>query len=824
MARELISDNYLYFSLGSKDHAQAIIRRLLVVAVAFSILIGLSLSSDGKDDEQLNVSNVSNTANDSACPYSREQRVAEEDDRHPLYLVLMAPYPAEEGKDNPSWVAGHVVAPAVQLALDEINNRSDILEDYKLVMIENNTACRRGYEIWEAMLDIFLNGKQIVGIVGPGCSDPALELAEQIRQPGYSLVAITPSATSPQLESPKYENTFATISSSNAYVNVYKELMNYNDWKAVSVLYYETRGYFVDTFQKFSEVVNSDWIVFQSPVFNGEHEKFFPLKDILDLDRGRVILSFADTSTAKIMMCLAYNYSMIYPTYQWVFHDRTSAQLVKEEDFIYEGVSYYCSKQEMAKAINGTLLANYAIVPEDQEIISPTGQNFSQFRDSYYDVLCDFNSSTDSDPVEYGNTNYDAAWAFALALNSTSARINLASYKYGQPNITKEIRDDLYKVHFQGASGPILFHNETRSTTTNIDVFQVYSDDPNNIQEVKVAHFNGSIIPTDKSAFYIKDTFANVPVYIHRALSVTTILVAVALLSFAGILHIASTVWYNYRSIKATSPNISHLIFSGCYLFGISIIIYSVQQTSNFGEVVYSVMCNAFKWCLIMGYTLIFGTVLAKVWRVYRLFKHFRNKSPGILVSDNALIVFIVLLLIVDCCLCTIWDVTDPFLKSSSVEQRLQIDKIPSLLVRSRCSCKHFNLWVGAVSAYKGTIALLLVVFSILNRKIRRRDFQHTKKINILIYSLTMMGGVLFPTFFLLQDQNIHISFVILCSMLSIAILMSCLVLFLAPVGQVIKIKMGLSEDAQFVHEFTRKLSIASVLSVRSIISEGDSG
>ena len=247
------------------------------------------------------------------------------------------------------------------------------------------------------------------------------------------------------------------------------------------------------------------------------------------------------------------------------------------------------------------------------------------------------------------------------------------------------------------------------------------------------------------------------------------------------------------------SPNISHLIFAGCYLFGISIVIYSVQETFQIAqsELVYSVMCNSFRWCLILGYSLIFGTVLAKVWRVYRLFNHFRNKSPGCLVSDNALTIFVILLLLVDMCICTTWDFLDPFIRETKIESTKQIGKIPSLLIRSKCNCRHFSWWIAVVSAYKGIIALLLVVFSILNRKIRRQNFQHTKKINILIYSLTMMGGVCFPIYFLLLSYNIHISFIILCFMLSVSILMSCLTLSLSPLVQVMRIKIGLAKDSR---------------------------
>ena len=740
--------------------------------------------------------------------------------RHKLYLVLMAPFPAP---DPPSWEAGHRLAPAVQLALDQINNRSDILRDYELILLKSDTACSKGYAVQKAIVDIVrASDKPIVGIVGPGCTAAAITVAEQVSRPQYSLIAITPSATSPNLEMEKYKNTFATISSSTAHVKAYRALMDHNGWDAVSILYDEERQYFLDTFMKFSkEESNTNRVVYQSPVLDGKTAKFFPLSDIKAMDKGRVILSFAATNTSRNMMCLAYHAEMIYPTYQWVFHDRTLSQLNQSTSFIYNGQRYDCDKENMAQAINGILLVQYKIQRDDDDVISLTGQNFSEYYERYTEKL---NRCNKDGYLSYANTNYDGAWALALALNRTAERVNLSTYRYGQPTITEQIREELFKVSFDGASGPIRFREHSRSPVTDIKVVQLKLNETNlKTEEVEVAFFNGTLTVHDMpnaSAAFINDAFDIKQVYLHKAVGILVILIACALLGFTGTLHITNTVWYRYKSIKATSPNISHLIFGGCYLFGISIIIYSVQQTFSWNKIIYSVLCNTFRWSLVLGFTLIFGTVLAKIWRVYRLFKHFRNKSPGYLVTDNALIIFVILLLLADVFLCTVWDSTDPFVHEMYAESRVQINRIPSLLIRSTCNCRHFSLWIGVVGTYKGVIALLLVAFSIMNRKIRRKDFQHTKKINILVYSLTMMGGVFFPIYFLLRSSNIHYSFLILCVILSVTILMSCLILFLTPVGQVIKIKMKLSEDAKFTQEFKRRLSTISFLSATTDIDE----
>ena len=248
--------------------------RLLVLALSFAI--ALSLSSGRNNTEQLNATAVNTINARDWCPDSIQNLLVNEglddieaddsDGRHKLYIVLMAPFPAVERANDPSWAAGDVLAPVVQLALDQINNRDDILTDYKLVMLAKDTFCSRGYKVWKAIIDLLRSEKQIVGIVGPGCSGAAIDVAEQIRQPSYSLIGITPSATSPNLEKTKYKNTFATISSGTVYVRVFKELMEHNRWNAVSVLYDERRNYFLDLFTHFENNVDNNRIAYKSPV------------------------------------------------------------------------------------------------------------------------------------------------------------------------------------------------------------------------------------------------------------------------------------------------------------------------------------------------------------------------------------------------------------------------------------------------------------------------------------------------------------------------------------------------------------------------------
>lgn len=421
---------------------------------------------------------------------------------------------------------------------------------------------------------------------------------------------------------------------------------------------------------------------------------------------------------------------------------------------------------------------------------------------------------------------YNAAWSFALSLNSSVPILrengfSLVNYTYGQPEATEVIRREFFNVQFEGISGPIMFNNETRDSVTIIDISQLCMNDTTmEVIEIPVGYYYGNITVTKNQAMFIKDTFDKEQVKIHLGVGVTVIFATMLSTTLTALLQLANLVWYYKRSIKASSPNLSHLISSGCYLFAIAGLTYSIQETFNFptstNSVAYATLCNTFTWCLVLGYSLVFGTVCAKMWRVYKIFRHFRNKSPGALISDNALIVFVIILLFLDMIICIVWNVIDPWLlKTREVfdEQQREIDDPPTISIYSSCSCRNPFVWLGILIAYKGIIAIVVVALSIANRHIKRKEFKHTKKVNMLVYSLVLVWGAGMPLHFILDGFNLHIKFLIMCAMLNAAILLCCALLFLPPVIPVLKQNRNISKD------IARKLSVISFFSGEQHVS-----
>ena len=716
---------------------------------------------------------------------------------HNISLLVVAPLP---GELTEGWDAGPALIPAARVAADYINNRSDILPGYNVQIIGADSGCSSTSQVTISFLrDIFYkDNQQVVGIIGPACSAAALEVSNLTSRREVSLIHIT-SATTPQLESQARNTTFAIISSALLYVRSFLELMAYNKWNRVATLQDETRLYFKQTHSRFIECINDNKdnkkVIYIGSLYAGEHNYFIPLDD-LKSSRARVVIVFAGSDIAARLLCYAYHKDMLYPNYQWIFHDRTIDQLVKKiETFRVDNDLIGCSYKQMTIATEGVILNLFRLMQEDKDTILPLLQKtYNQYyKEDYKNELEVYRKEkkldmNDADP--YGNTYHDAVWAMAIALHNASMNgMDLNSYTYNRSDDTIKIVNYLHKVSFKGVSGPITFQNDTRSTISIIDIKQIWTGNDTLIGTFdKSQNISLQFLPDAKTITkFITDTYEErqiVQSRVHVALAIAAILLILVLVVVIALLQLANVIWYNYHSIKATSPNISHLIFSGCFLYAIVIILFTMQESIDpLSSLTFAILCNARVWCITLGTSLILGTICAKTWRVYRLFRHFQNESPGRILSDNSLVCFVIFLLFIDLVICIAWSQIDPLQLSIQSEQEFT--------VRFQCNCRYLNHWLGIISAYKGGIMVLLLFFSVLNRGIKKKDFKHTKKINILIYGITLIVCAGAPFYLLVKSNyNINLGFIMYFAIFSSIILLCCFVLFVPPVIVVLRKKI----------------------------------
>ena len=708
----------------------------------------------------------------------------------PLYLVVMAPYP-DCPPFNPSWARGPAVVPAAIVAKDLINSRDDILKGYRIELIMRDSGCNISSKAVTSLLQgLFYSDKNVVGIIGPGCSEAALAVAPLISDNKMSLIQVAPTATSPNLtDTSLYPNTFRPIISAWGFVDFQLNLMELKKYHHVGAVYEVGRAFQSTVYAHFEKAVKKKGVLLTS---FGLFEGHFPLDEFRY--RIRVIFVFASTDYARQLLCAAANKSFLYPDYQFIFINRRPSNFMTNVSVDLDGTRISCDETIMMEATRGMVFTNFRLARQDRDYTkTDAGISYNEFSERYERArkchlqLLELEESTDTVSPHYSNY-FDATWALALSLNNSLPHLeemglSLSNYSHRMPEITKIVKKEILILDFEGMRGRVQFSSKTHdgADVTIIDVYQVdesdnygligYMDPSNGLSNIEIFD-NASLIPAQ---------FNRKP---HIAFGIIITVVVTILFVALLVCQAANVVWGSHKNIKATSPNLNHLIFSGCYLSLVGAIVYTnifvfidvtvlVQKQSN---VLVPVHCSALQWSCTMMYSLVFGTLCAKRWRIHRIFNSF-HAAPVKYVSDNVLIPIALLPVVIDIVLNIAWNSIDPW--------QFHIEQSDHL---SACQTKNEIVWSICIAVPKVVLTVVVLYLAIATRRVHKKEFKQTKSINILIYNLVILTGIFLPIFFILQTASddttskwpATVSYLIFC-MFDIGFVVLCIILVLLP-------------------------------------------
>ena len=120
--------------------------------------------------------------------------------------------------------------------------------------------------------------------------------------------------------------------------------------------------------------------------------------------------------------------------------------------------------------------------------------------------------------------------------------------------------------------------------------------------------------------------------------------------------------FYSFRHIKMSSPNMNNLIIVGCILTYTSVIILGLDSYMT-SEDSFPYICTARAWILMSGFTLSFGSMFSKTWRVHSIFTNVQlNKK---VMKDSQLYFVVGTLVSIDVVTMTAWQIMDPFYRET---------------------------------------------------------------------------------------------------------------------------------------------------------------
>ena len=701
-----------------------------------------------------------------------------------LYLLTILPYPDPTATIQPAWDKGPCLLPAAELAVDLINNRTDILEGYQLELIHDDGGCNVVVKTVTSFVRQILvqqSHQPIVGVIGGGCSDSSLTLSPLFAREAVSLINMHLGG-SPLLENRVlYPNTFGAAGSSHDIVATIFALMNSNSWQQIAVLYDESTAVLLSMFLelklKIGRVVPGGAVTFSSAVYTTE----FPLEALRE-SFTRVIVSATPPELARRMMCLAYHEEMLFPAFQWILVLRTLAEFTaKDTDFYYDGRRYVCSTELMSEVVlQGNLMIIDRLSAIDPSSTTAAGIGYGEYLSMYEDRINQANNLSQTlSPSVWAPVVFDEVWALALALNNSN--VDLSRYQYGQKQMTSAIRNEVYKLDFKGVSGLINFDNATGFSTRGVRVFQVLA-----ARQVEVASYNGRSIVNFGNGTFISDRFqTSVTTVPTPALGVFTA-VTLVLLGLIGAAHITTIKYRNHREMKATSLLLNHLIYVGCYVFIAGTLLYYLYRGTALSEEMASNICHAvWVWVIPIGYILITGTIIARTWRLYRIFTH--TFKPGHLISTPSLFIFVLLLLSVCVLIGVLWSIIDPLKMVVTSESVVAKGTGYEIVERRVCrSSQHF--WIGIALVYYTCIMVAMIVLSLLTLKINQKNFT-TKALRVLAYLLGLIAIVCISVYGITfrRDVPVVVPYFTLSFMLNSVILLCFSLVFLPQILALLK-------------------------------------
>jgi hypothetical protein len=397
--------------------------------------------------------------------------------------------------------------------------------------------------------------------------------------------------------------------------------------------------------------------------------------------------------------------------------------------------------------------------------------------------------------TEHHSGYFDATWALALSLNNSLPHLemSLSNYTYQMPEITRVIKEELLNLSFEGMRGRIEFSRETNGcvNSTIIDVYQVINSNTSLVGEYNPLLQDNPLRIRD-DALLIQANFDLDYVIPDYPIGIFVVIAAMLLLVVLLSCHIAFIVWRQYKTVKASSPRLAHLLFIGCYLAIGGTVLYTNTyvfiRISEGTKVLFISHCVILQWTVTLINPLVFGTLCVKTWRVYCIFYKYNSWLTEYL-NDKILLIVVLLLCALKVLLNILWNTKNPWHFDDMRDPNNYLQAV------AVCRTKNELVWIIVIAAVQGILIMFVVYLAIATRGVRKEEFKETKSINSFLFCLLLLNGACLPLSFILRQGVIHywrivFSYLCFCLWLLGSALFCVIFLILPPLIPLIKDKV----------------------------------
>ncbi|KAG5843170.1 hypothetical protein ANANG_G00185650 [Anguilla anguilla] len=660
-------------------------------------------------------------------------------------LYIGALFPMSGG-----WPGGQACRPSAQMALDLVNNRTDILPDYELELIYYDSKCDPG-EATRLLYDL-LYTEPIKIVLMPGCSSVSTLVAEAARM--WNLIVVPPRRSRTGSVSPTLPLPHPLPATLHNPTRV--QLFQKWKWTKIATIQ-QTTEVFTSTLDDLEQRVK------EAGIEISVRQSFLtdPAVAVKNLKRqdARIIVGLFYETEARKVFCEVFKEKLFGKKYVWFLIGWYADNWFKIKD-----PSINCTVENMTEAVEGHVTTE--IVMLNPETVRGASNLTSQ------EFLVQLMSRLGGkNPEETGGFQeaplaYDAVWALALALNKTVGPLRargrrLEDFNYNNRDITAEIYRALNTSSFEGVSGHVVFDAQgSRMAWTLIEQLQggsykkigYYDSTKGNLSWFGNDKWIGPGPPADQTVVIEEFRFLSQKLFV-------SVSVFAGLGILLGVLCLTFNIYNsNIRYIQNSQPYLNNMTAVGCMLalaavFPLGIDGLHVRRSQ------FPVVCQFRLWLLGLGFSLAYGSMFTKIWWVHTVFtkKDEKKDKRKQHLEPWKLYATVGVLLGIDILSLMIWQIVDPLHitieKFTREAPKGDLDVLIQPLLE-HCSSEKMNTWLGVVYGYKGLLLLLGIFLAYETKSVSTEKINDHRAVGMAIYNVSVLCMITAPVTMILSSQQ----------------------------------------------------------------------
>ncbi|XP_022093142.1 gamma-aminobutyric acid type B receptor subunit 1-like [Acanthaster planci] len=694
---------------------------------------------------------------------------------------------------------GSAILQSTLLALQHVNEDPSVLPGYYLKLDVKNSKCRPG-EGMKGFVDLINEEPTKLMLLGASCSVVSQPVAETAQH--WNLVQMSASSTSDVLSYKERFPYFFRTNPAQSGLNTPRiAIMKEYGWERVAIIH-ESNDVYTNAMNKFSEELslNNLSLVAKESFASGETPSA-QLRNLKDKD-ARIIVSSAYTEGYKLMFCEAFRLEMYGPRYVWMIDSWNSL-------YWWKNVTHLgCSEQEMYQVVQhhvGTVFLNMRTDTER----TASQLTASQYQDAYA-------SYTNGHPYpgeDLAPFGYDSVWALALALHrvasdlaAENSSIRIEDFDYDNTHSLRErLVMALSNLEFEGITGFVTFDaSGDRLAPFKIEQLLDGSEETVGLylpeegiqwtREQQLTFIEG-IAPMDgpmRETLYI-----GIDAVTFVAFTVLAVIGMGGTVAFL----IVNLIYRAERVIKMSCPNVNNVIAVGCFMCYVDVIVAGLNQ-NVVSQWVSNAACLAQVWILPISFSLAFGGLFAKTWRVHVIF---RNKTKRTRIVDYHLFVIIGVVVAIDVVIISVWTGHDPsrLVRTSLPEQvDTAADKITIRMV-DKCDSPESPrfLWIGIIFCWKGILLMFGAFLAWETRKVTIPQLNDSKYIAVAIYNVAVPSIIVAPLVTFISTDLPGVSYILTASCILFGTTVTNSLIF---IPKIVALRQGKSNsNSQDQHPFS---------------------